>query len=200
MKRFGVALLLVGCTPRATPTAPEPAPADQPPSAVDEASAQASAAPTDGAPIELDVPLVSGDAEPLAGLRGKVVVLLLSSTDRAGWAEFRAHYEARLQEIGRARLVVITVANDPDAETLQMEWDRDPPPFLLGWDPAGALALRLGVAALPAVFVLDPDGKPVGNLASVDAAALAQLDAWVEGVLPPPPVVDQSVQAVQPAD
>ncbi len=53
-------------------------------------------------------------------------------------------------------------------------------------DPAGALALRLGVAALPAVFVLDPEGKPVGNLASVDAAALVQLDAWVDGVLPPP--------------
>lgn len=195
MKRLGVALLLVGCTPRATPTPPEPPPADQPPSAVDEASAQASAAPTEGAPIELDVPLVSGDAEPLAGLRGKVVVMLLSSTDRGGWDEFRAHYEARLEEIGRERLVVITVANDPDAEALQIEWDRDPPPFLLGWDPAGALALRLGVAALPAVFVLDPEGKPVGNVASVDAAALEQLDAWIDGVLPPPPVVEPPAEA-----
>lgn len=190
MKRLGVALLLIGCAPRVTPSPPAPTPAESPPSAVDEASAQASAAPTENAPIELDVPLVSGDAEPLTGLRGKVVVLLLSSTDRAGWAEFRAHYEARLREIGRARLVVITVANDPDAETLQREWDRDPPPFLLGWDPAGALALRLGVAALPAVFVLDPEGKPVGNLASVDAAALEQLDAWVDGVLPPPPIAE----------
>jgi hypothetical protein len=187
MRHLGVALLLVGCTPRATPTPPEPVPADAPPSAVDEASAQASAAPTEGAPIELDIPLVSGDAEPLAELRGKVVVLLLSSTDRAGWTEFRAHYEERLQQIGRARLVIVTVANDPDPETLQMEWDRDPPPFLLGWDPAGALALRLGVAALPAAFVLDPRGKPVGNVASVDPSAIEQLDAWIDGVLPPPP-------------
>lgn len=68
-----------------------------------------------------------------------------------------------------------------------MEWDRDPPPFLLGWDPAGALALRLGVAALPAAFVLDPRGKPVGNVASVDPSAIEQLDAWIDGVLPPPP-------------
>ncbi|MCR9164479.1 MAG: peroxiredoxin family protein [Nannocystaceae bacterium] len=187
MKRLGVALLLSGCAPRPTPTPPEAPPPTPPTSAVDAASAEASAAPTDGAPIDLDIPLVSGDAEPLAGLRGKVVVLLLSSTDRAGWAEFREHYEARLQAIGRARLVVITVANDPDAETLQAEWDRDPPPFLLGWDPAGALALRLGVAALPAVFVLDPQGRPVGSLASVEAAALTELDGWVDEVLPPPP-------------
>ena len=185
MKRIAVASLLVACTSGAAST-PASAVPQSPPSAVDDASAQASAAPREGAPIELDVPLVSGDAEPLAALRGKAVVMLLSSTDRPGWDAFRQHYEARLREVGRARLAVITVANDADAKALQAEWDRDPPPFLLGWDPDGALALRLGVAKLPAVFVLDPEGRSQGNVASVDAVALDQLDAWVDAVLPPP--------------
>ena len=187
MKRLAAVSLLSGCTLGAAAAPPPPVTSEGPPSAVDEATAQASAAPKDGAPVELDVPLVSGDAEPLARLRGKVVVMLLSSTDRPGWGAFRQHFEARLQEVGRARLVVTTVANDADPEALQLEWDRDPPPFLLGWDPDGALALRLGVATLPAVFVLDPEGKPMGNVAAVDAEALARVDGWVDEVLPPPP-------------
>ena len=186
-RALAVVGLLVGCSPTTPAASPPSATVAEPPSAVDEASAQASAAPQEGAPIELDVPLMSGDAEPLASLRGKVVVLLLSSTDRPGWAAFRAHYEARLREIGRQRLVVVTVANDADPERLQAEWDRDPPPFLLGWDPDGALALRLGVAALPAAFVLDPRGHSMGNVASVEPPALARLDGWIDDVLPPPP-------------
>lgn len=186
MRRLCVAVALcLGCTPSSAPRAPEPAPDAGPPSATDEASAQASAAPQDGVPIDLDVPLISGESESLANLRGKVVVLMLSSSERPGWSAFRAHFEARLQQVGRDRLVVVAVANDADAEHLKAEWDRDPPPFLLGWDPDGALALRLGVATLPAVFVLDPQGKTQGNLASFDAEALAKLDAWVDAAVLP---------------
>ncbi len=187
MKRVCVAVALgLGCTPHSGSRAPEPAADTRPRPAVDAASAQASAAPEDGVPVDLDVPLISGESEALANLRGKVVVLMLSSSDRPGWSTFRSHFETRLQGIGRERLAVVAVANDADAESLKAEWDRDPPPFLLGWDPYGALALRLGVATLPAVFVLDPQGKARGNLASLDAAALAQVDAWVDGALPSP--------------
>ncbi len=185
MKRVCVAVALsVGCTPSSAARAPEPEPEPAIPSAVDDATAQASAAPQDGIPIELDVPLISGESEALANLRGKVVVLMLSSSDRPGWSGFRSHFEARLGQVGRDRLVVVAVANDADPEHLKAEWDRDPPPFLLGWDPDGALALRLGVAALPAVFVLDPEGKARGNLASVDTEALATVDGWVDAALP----------------
>jgi len=185
MKRVCVAVVLgVGCTPSSASRAPEPAPDPGPQSAVDEASAEASAAPQDGVPIELDVPLISGESEALANLRGKVVVLMLSSSDRPGWSGFRSHFETRLEQVGRERLVVVAVANDADPEHLKAEWDRDPPPFLLGWDPDGALALRLGVAKLPAVFVLDPEGKARGNLASVDTEALARVDAWIDAALP----------------
>ena len=180
MKRLAVVGVLAGCT-SGVARSPAPAPPVEATStAVDEASARASTAPRDGSPVELDVPLVSGDAEPLASLRGKVVVLMLSSTDRPGWLEFRRHYERRLREVGKERLAVIAVANDSDAQALQSEWDRDPPPFLLGWDPDGALALRLGAAKLPAVFVLDPKGHVVGSLGSLDEAARAQLDVWVD--------------------
>ena len=182
-RAWGALALCIGCAPSSATPSPEPPPDSPPASAVDEASAQASAAPREGVPIELDVPLISGESEALAALRGKVVVLMLSSSDRPGWSGFRSHFESRLDQIGRERLVVVAVANDADPEHLKAEWDRDPPPFLLGWDPDGALALRLGVAALPAVFVLDPDGHARGNLASVDAAALATIDAWVDEAL-----------------
>ncbi len=187
--------LLLGCTPAAgNPGAPTSEPEAGPPSVADEASSQASAAPSAQTPIELDIPLVSGDAEPLTRLRGKAVVVMLSSTDRPGWTAFREHFEARLAELGRSRLVVVTVANDADPRSLQAEWDRDPPPFLLGWDPDGALALRLGVASIPAVFVLDPQGRPKGSVAAVDPSALAQIDAWVDEVVPPPRALDDQVE------
>lgn len=175
---------LLGCTPqRTTPASPiEPEPGPTP--AMDEASAQASAAPDRARPIALDVPLLSGDAESLAVHRGRVVVLLLSSTDRPGWSAFREHFEDRLRAVGSGRLSVIVVANDVDPRALQTEWDRDPPPFVLGWDPDGALALRLGVASLPAAFILDAQGHPLGNVAQLDAAGFTQLDAWVDEALP----------------
>lgn len=181
---LAAALCLAAC--RASP----PAPPTEAPAAVDAsaptdaASAQASAAPQADAPIELDIPLLSGDSEPLAGLRGKVVVLLVSSSDRPGWAEFRRHFEARLQEVGHDRLTVVAVANDADPTRLLAEWDRDPPPFLLGWDPDGAVALRLGLASLPAMLVLDPQGRLRGSVGGVDEANLAkvsaQVAAWTE--------------------
>lgn len=186
MKRWVVAGLLGGCQPATSAPPPEPPAAAGPDAPTDDASAQASAAPQAGSPIELDIPLVSGDAEPLSALRGKAVVILLSSSDRPGWSAFRAHYEARLAELGRARLVVVAVANDADPKQLLAEWDRDPPPFLLGWDPAGALALRLGIATLPAAFVLDPQGHLQGSVASADGEAFTQLDAWIDAVVPPP--------------
>ncbi len=187
MKPLGLLLgLALGCVPtKGSTDDPASGPDAQAPSAVDAASAQASAAPQAETPVELDIPLVSGDAEPLARLRGKVVVLMLSSTDLPGWAAFRQHFEARLAELGRSRLVVVAVANDADPQQLQAEWDRDPPPFLLGWDPDGALALRLGVASIPAVFVLDPQGRPRGNVASVEPGGLRQIDAWIDDVVPP---------------
>ena len=187
MKRVCAALALcLGCGPSTASRAPESEPEPAPEVVVDDASAQASAAPQDGAPIELDVPLVSGESEALANLRGRVVVLLISSSDRPGWQEFRRHFEAELSRVGRERLAVIAVANDPDPKGLLAEWDRNPPPFLLSWDPAGAVALRLGVAKLPAVFVLDAGGRLAGGVAQMDSDALRQVDRWVEDGLPAP--------------
>lgn len=188
MRLFAAGLLgLALCQPSTQtpePAAPTPAAA---PAVTDDASAEASAAPQADVPLALDVPLISGDAEPLASVRGTAVVMLLGATDLPGWDDFRRHYEARLDGLERGRLTVITVANDADARALQTEWDRDPPPFLLGWDPDGAMALRLGVARLPAAFVLDARGHVVGSVGALDDAALAELDGWIDDVLPPPP-------------
>jgi hypothetical protein len=87
----------------------------------------------------------------LASLRGKVVILELNDAahrDAAAELDYTA-----LAERSQARLAIVMVALDRDG------WPDDAPPYLLGWDPQGALAARLRAAALPTVIVLDTEGR-----------------------------------------
>jgi peroxiredoxin len=155
--------------------APEPAPAPE--------RASTAAAPEPpvaaGEPLQATIPLFSGDTTDLHALRGKVVILELSATDRPGWSEAHQHYRELLAELEPDRLEVVVVSIDPVVDPLREDWDVDLPPFVLGWDPQGALALRLGVRALPTTFVLDAQGRIVGATAGFDAQTLKQLDRLV---------------------
>ncbi len=176
-------LLALGAAARAcggSSTPPEPAP---------DASTVAKAQPPEppvpaGQPLRATIPLYAGDTTELDALRGKVVILELSATDRPGWIEAHRHYRALLRELSE-QLVVIAVSIDGSIERLQSQWDVDPPPFVLGWDPQGALALKLGVRSLPTTFVLDPQGKIVGATAGFDAETLKELDRLVAKGLAP---------------
>jgi hypothetical protein len=119
-------------------------------------------APIDRAPGELldaTVPLLDGAGLSLASLRGRVVVLELSATWADRWSESFAFYNRLLQQHGPERLSVVIVAMDSERATLSPEPGMRGRNFELGWDPQGALAARLQVAALPTVVVLDRSGR-----------------------------------------
>ena len=108
--------------------------------------------------LEATVPLVDGAGLPLQSLRGRVVVLELSATWADRWSESFAFYNRLLQQHGPERLAVVIVAMDSERATLSPEPGLRGRGFDLGWDPQGALAARLQVAALPTVVVLDRGG------------------------------------------
>jgi len=108
--------------------------------------------------LEATVPLLDGAGLQLAILRGRVVVLELSATWADRWSESFAFYNRLLQQHGPERLAVVVVAMDSERATLSPEPGVRARGFDLGWDPQGALAARLQVAALPTVVVLDRGG------------------------------------------
>lgn len=156
MTRARLALALVvtaACTRPATTTEPPPDTGASP------ADALAPIRSNPGDLLDLVVPLPGGDALALAQLRGRVVVLELTSAEGPGWPETFAFYNRLLREHGPDRLAVVVVAVDPERAALSPEPDVRAHGFELGWDPQGALAARLQAAALPTVIVLDRDGR-----------------------------------------
>ncbi len=109
--------------------------------------------------FEATVPLVDGDGLPLASLRGRVVVLELTATWAKRWSETYPFYTRLLEQHGPEQLAVIVIAMDSERATLSPEPGVRGRGFDLGWDPQGALAARLQVAALPTVVVLDRQGR-----------------------------------------
>lgn len=124
-----------------------------------------------GDAVAVTVPLYRDGLVRTEDLRDKVVVLDVFSPDEADWSTKHLAWRS-LQEDHPETLVVVTVATTSDDTNLVATWDADPPAYLVGWDPQGALALRLGVEALPTVLVLDPQGRVVAR--GQDRAALLQ--------------------------
>jgi len=133
--------------------------------------------------LEETVPLLSGEALELESLRGRVVVLELSATWVRTWDETHEHYDELLSKSGEEDLVVVVVSLDAERDRLASDWARHPHPFLVGWDPQGALAARLQVADVPTVFVIGRDGRIAhvcsGSDASDQSAITRQVRAAV---------------------
>ena len=140
--------------------------------------------PQVGDPLVLTVPLFDGRALPLDQLRGGVVVLALSATWVPGWDDNQQFFRSIVGDYGDA-LTVVTVAMDRDRSTLSRHWERDPLPFILGWDPQGALAAKLRVASLPAVVLVDAQGVVLATWAGFDADDREVLRTRVAGLLRP---------------
>jgi hypothetical protein len=121
-----------------------------------------------GPPLQATIPLLGGGSTQTAALRGRVVLLELSATDRAVWPVAQARFRGLVDQLGEERLVVVSVAIDPQPTDLRRYWDRDKPPFTLAWDPQGALALRLGATTLPTAYVLDRQGRRLAKIAGGD--------------------------------
>lgn len=175
MKRIASTLVLVplfGCRPSPgsadTPEVVEPPPPEETLIAT-ERSVEV---------VELSIPLFEGGAVELERFRGKVVVLEVSASYAQGWDELHERYRKLLETHGEDDLGVITVSLDMEPAALS-SWERDPPPFTLGWDPQGALAARLGVTRFPTVFVLDRKGALVVEVAGFSGELLSRVEQGV---------------------
>ncbi len=127
-----------------------------------------------GEPLELSVPVFGGGQLSLAELRGRAVLLELADRGWPGRDAAHDRYRMLLAEHPQA-ISVVTVALDLQAAELPAAWTDDPPPFVLSWDPQGAVAARLQVVSLPTVVLLDP----AGTVVSVHEGATAD-DASVQ--------------------
>lgn len=154
MKRSRALLLvlaaLAACTRTQPPRDPEPAPEPGPTTPIRGLT---------GDVLDVTVPLIDGRGVDLRDLHGRVVVLELTSAADPAWRDTFAFYNRLVREHGPARLAVFVVAVDPERAALSPEPDLRADGFELGWDPQGALAARLQVAALPTVVVLDRAGR-----------------------------------------
>lgn len=114
-----------------------------------------------GQVLELSVPLVGGGQQGLAELRGKAVLLELADASEPDRDAVQRRWRALVEQRGDA-VAVVCVAMDADPNALPGSWIEDPPPFVLGWDPQGAIAARLQLRVLPTVVLLDAEGRIVG--------------------------------------
>jgi hypothetical protein len=118
-----------------------------------------------GEVLDAIIPLYSGGSLALADLRGRAVVLEITASYAPQWSRTPAVW---LDLVARhPDLAIVTVALDVEQTALRA-WETDPPPFVLGWDPQGALAARLQAARLPTVVVLDRGGRLVHQEAAFD--------------------------------
>jgi hypothetical protein len=157
MRTIAIAALVVGlgCRP-AAPTTDEPTESAAP--------LPPTRAPA-GEVLDATIPLYSGGSLALAELRGRAVVLEITASYVPAWARTPAVWRDLVAR--HPDLAVVTVALDLEQTALR-SWETDPPPFVLGWDPQGALAARLQAAKLPTVVVLDRDGRLVHQEAAFD--------------------------------
>ncbi|HEY8378349.1 MAG TPA: TlpA disulfide reductase family protein [Nannocystis sp.] len=188
MIRRGLTLLLrlvPACVLACARPQPSPAP---PPAPAEPLAPAAPIRHAAGEILDLTVPLAGGGGLSLRDLRGRVVVLELTSAALPSWPATFAFYNDLLRHHGADRLAVIVVAVDPERAPLSPEPELRRHGFELGWDPQGALAARLQVAAFPTVLVLDQAGRIVLASAGQPRDDDAVADA-VRALLaaPPPP-------------
>lgn len=145
--------LVTGCPQKPPQPPPEPEveePKEEHPIIPDEPANKA-----EGDVLEATIPLVDGESLELASLRGRPVLLEISASWEAGWADAHAFYEELRGE--HEQLAVIVVSADPqDSGESLLEL---PEGVHAAWDPAGALAAKFEVATFPTMFVIDASGR-----------------------------------------
>lgn len=164
MSRALLVVALAACTPTVSKPVPSQTPGPLPPSRH-----------AAGEVVDANVPLQQGGVIALAELRGKLVVLeVVDAAHRDAAVE--SDYATLLTEApGKVEVVMVSI--DPDG------WVGDVPPFVLGWDPQGALAARLLAADVPTVLLLDADGRVTAQYAGARTPGHAELVASLRRAL-----------------
>lgn len=111
----------------------------------------------EGERLEVAIPLYGGGILPLSELRGRVVVIEISSSSEPTWTSSLQFFEGLHERFGEA-IAVVVIVNDEEGDALETvavgrsHWS---------WDPQGALAARLRVAGFPTLLVVDGEGRLV---------------------------------------
>lgn len=164
MTRALLLIAIAACTPTTTNPVDSQTPGPLPPSRH-----------AAGEVVDANVPLQQGGVIALAELRGKLVVLeVVDAAHRDAGVE--SDYAMLLAE-SAGKLEVVMVSIDADG------WVGDVPPFVLGWDPQGALAARLRAANVPTVLLLDVDGRVTAQYAGARTPGHAELVAMLRRAL-----------------
>ncbi len=108
--------------------------------------------------MHVTVPLLSGEALPLASLRGQPILLALLRDDCTACWDLYKLVRALAHDPSHRLVAIVLVSIDGERTRLLEQWERDGGSARLAWDPQGALAARLQVVTLPAVFVVDVEG------------------------------------------
>lgn len=114
-----------------------------------------------GQPLDLSLTSPSGKSFTLASLRGQVVVLIFWSAESPHSLLWLRNFEAAWKKLPKDHLRVVTIALDTNRKAFTEKLAALPPAWLThleskGWE--SPLARRLGINALPTVWILDKKG------------------------------------------
>jgi hypothetical protein len=114
-----------------------------------------------GQPLDLRLSTTSGTPLHLASLRGNVVVVIFWSADSPHSLLWLRNFRAAWEKLPKDKLRVVTVSLDTDRKLLSEKLAELPPSWPTHHDGKGwesPLARRLGINALPTVWILDKKG------------------------------------------
>lgn len=114
-----------------------------------------------GSPLELNLTTTQGAPLDLASLRGNVVVLIFWSADSPHSLLWLRGFRSVWEKLPKDHLRVVTVSLDTDRKLLAEKLGDLPPSWPTHFDGKGwesPLARKLGINALPSVWILDKKG------------------------------------------
>ncbi len=114
-----------------------------------------------GKPFELSIPALSGEPINLAAHRGAVVLLIFWSSEAPQSLLWLRDFRAQWEKLGEAAPRVVTINLDSSRREAEERMKSFPSTWLVGYEPGGwqsPTARRLGINALPTIWVIDAQG------------------------------------------
>ena len=115
-----------------------------------------------GKPLAFTMPDLRDGEIDIATLRGRPVVLIFWSSEAPQSLLWLRDFRASWETLPKAKFSVVTISLDEDRSSAKSRAAAFDAPWPVGFEAGGWLGTtvrRLGINALPAVWILDKDGK-----------------------------------------
>lgn len=155
---LAAALLLAGCSRRATPGRPVP---------------------------DFHLRLLDGASVSLASYRGRVLVLNFWASFCVPCVQETPALNALAQKFPAHRVVVLGVSIDQDPVAYQTFLSRYHISFPTALDPSEDLMHRYGTQLIPETYIIGPDGRLARKLVSVADWTAPAMESYIRSLLPP---------------